>query len=304
MLSVVQPRFASALRFFRDSKNSSPSTSAWRAALRLGLDKQWLEQWSASRKRLSLANDPYLTRWLELADQSSSTWEKLENIHAGQTIVCAGSGPSLNRMDLGPLDNQVVIGANYTFKILDRIRPKIFHAMVQDSVRIKEIAPLMKQIEGYVHLGTCGFDKEHSPPAILESMPRNFSVYLPKSNWELNDAGEYVPTPIWDASDCGTDPRNGFYYGYSIIFSMIQLAAYLGAKRIVCIGIEMDYSRQPNFVPGVQHVWPDFSYETHAKTMFEMLREKLTSRGIELVNSTPGGKVDALVRMKLADAIR
>jgi hypothetical protein len=81
------------------------------------------------------------------------------------------------------------------------------------------------------------------------------------------------------------------------------LASYFGASKIVCIGIDMDYSGAVSFSKDTPNIWPDFSYETHCKSMFVLMRAELERMGIELINSTLGGKVDDLPRQELSIAL-
>jgi hypothetical protein len=169
-------------------------------------------------------------------------------------------------------------------------------------MRLHELQDQIAALSYPVHIGSWFFNSECTPPAWLSAKKKNLSVYLPLLEWkrqnnELQLTGSLTPS----FSD---DPTRGVFAAYSIIFTAIQFAYYFGAHRIVCIGIDMDYSQGISFAPGVPNIFPTFDYDTQCKPIFEMMKIVLDNRDIELINSTPGGKVNAIPRMPLCAALQ
>jgi hypothetical protein len=102
------------------------------------------------------------------------------------------------------------------------------------------------------------------------------------------------------------DITKNIYLGHSVIFSAIQIASFLGAKRTICLGIDMNYSGNHNYFDAAipRGAWDGFDYEIHGRKMFEHFRFQYESMGKQLINATPGGKVDVLERLVLEAALR
>lgn len=277
-------------------------TRNWGAKVvrRLGLESSIVNDWR-SDLQLPEMELGHLPDWVELNRATRSRICDRKGQWSGETVVCVGNGPSINQMNLAPLDGARVIGTNRAYLLLDQFTPRDFHLVVQDNQRVAELGHDLSRLQHPLHLGNIYYDERGVPPEWISPKNQDVSVYLPRLQWELaSDRMEPVPdfNPGFSA-----DPSRFVYYGFSVIFSAIQFAAYFGAARIVCIGIDMDYSGGTNFVPGVNVTWDGFSYEFHAKPMFELLREKLQKTGVELINATPGGKVDAIDRMTLEESL-
>lgn len=246
----------------------------------LGSLPVWLDAWQATRHRVA---------------EMRSKWK-------GQTVVCVGNGPSINQTELGHLNGRVVIGTNRAYKTLDRYQPASFQLLVQDNYRLNEIADDLQGERYPIHVGTCLFGDEWLPPSLIKSEQSNASVYLPPIKWLVDD--DQIRPEADFSVGFSNNPARRAYYGQSVIFSAIQFAAFAGARRIVCIGIDMDYTQSTNFLPNVKMHWLDFDYDTHCRPMFEHLEKVLRRRGVEFINATPGGKVEAMPRMTLADAMQ
>ena len=107
--------------------------------------------------------------------------------------------------------------------------------------------------------------------------------------------GNYEPGFARELSD-------GVWLNRSVIFSAMQIACHVGARRIALLGVEMDYrGTRTHCVPGVRGLFPNFDYELHARPSFLTAQVACEALGVEIVNSTPGGRVDVLRRVALAD---
>ncbi len=266
----------------------------------LGLDRQVVDRWHRDRQ-IPVVPPSRLDDWIKLSRATRDRIKRCEGQWAGQTVVCVGNGPSINTMDLRCLNGAKVIGTNRAFMLLDRFTPEAFHLVIQDNQRVRELGSDLAKLDCPIHIGNIYYDDRGIPPDWIKKGKRNLSVYLPRLNWSI-DSDEMLPIPDFEPG-FSDDPSRYVCFGFSVIFSAIQFAAYFGAKRIACIGIDMDYTSGTNFVPGVNVTWDGFSYEFHAKPMFELLHQTLQKSGIELINATPGGKVDAIPRLSLEEAL-
>lgn len=239
--------------------------------------------------------------WFKWASMSSSKLLKMKNQWYGRTVVCMGNGPSLEITDLNALESGYVIGTNRAFLLRKHFQTPHFHLLIQDNVRLGELAEQVRNLDCIKHFGSWYFNSDYPAPSWLDPRNQSVSVYLPRLEWE-RDLDQIRPV---GSSKLGfsISPLDGLFYGSSVIFSAIQMAYYFGASKIVCIGIDMDFSKPNNFVPGFNVIWSGFDYETHAKPMFKLHRDFLANQGIDLINATPGGKVDVLKRESLRKAL-
>lgn len=262
--------------------------------------RHFLKKCVDSRKLTSIKLGNYL-KWHRLAYRSSDSIRSLKDSWNQNNVVCVGGGPSLNETNLKLLNGQKVIGVNAAYKLMNQIEPSDFILMVQDLFRFKAMEKDLEQFKYRFFVGNAHFHEDEDPPAWLDPKNKNHCVFMPVTEWEWRNHSISLETATSDGFS--NDPSKNVFFGYSVIFSAIQLATYLGAKKIVCIGIDMDYSGKVSYFPAVKNLWPEFSYEQHAKGMFITMRKALELCGVDLINATPGGKVDVLKRMDLEEAL-
>lgn len=272
-----------------------------REARAIGLWQVLYDHWEQTGQipQLELAG---LEPWLQLARATRKRLRSYKNQWHNQTVVCVGNGPSINGTKIECLNDAYVIGTNRAFLLLDQISPRAFHLAIQDNHRMQELQQVVAGLNCPLHVGSWVLSPDMPPPAWVTPDRQDLTVYLPKMKWVAQE-NTLKPEGTFE-SNFSSDPTRGIYYGCSVIFSAIQFATYFGAKRIVCIGIDMDFTKGTNFAANVPNIWPGFDYDEFAKPMFEKLRQVLESRGVQLINATPGGKVDELERMSLEQALK
>lgn len=292
-------------RRYKRLENEAVTARAWWNARHTGL-WQAVADFELEHGHLPKIDFGTFFDWSNLAAKSNRRRRSMRDMWKNKTVVCVGNGPSIASTDLTLLNNQYVIGTNRAYILLEKFRPRAFHLIVQDNLRLRELGPELSKSSYPLHVGNCYFTEQWPiAPWILQTKNQPY-IYLPKLNWlETQDSptGEQLALEADFEPGFSSDPTQGFYYGRSVIFSAIQLAAFFGATKIVCIGIDMSYSNGVNFVSGVTNVFPTFSYEIHAVPMFDVLSTEFNARGIELVNATPGGLVDCIKRESLSDAL-
>jgi hypothetical protein len=123
---------------------------------------------------------------------------------------------------------------------------------------------------------------------------------MPAYKWQRN-AGIIQPQVLY-STGFSTDITQRVYVGYSVIFHAIQIAFYLGARRVVMLGVDMNYTGNPAKDYGItRNDVPHFliNYDEHGKPMFEFFVRELQRLNVEFLNATPGGRVDCVPRVSL-----
>jgi hypothetical protein len=290
---------------YREMHNPEVTIRDWWNLRHTGL-WQALAQYHRSYRHVPSVEFGTLLEWAALVAASNRRRRKLRNQWKGQTVVCVGNGPSIASTELELLDGQYVIGTNRAFLLLDRFKPKEFHLMVQDNQRVRELEPEISECAYPLHVGHYNFTLKWPVPTWMYRTENPPYAFLPRLKWYLatKDSNE---SRLCFESDFGLgfsrNPSRCMNFGYSVIFSAIQLAHYMGAKKIVCIGIDMNYTSGVNFVSGVTNIFPAFDYQLHGEPMFLLFLRLLNEQGVSLVNATPGGAVDCIERQTLKKAL-
>ena len=217
------------------------------------------------------------------------------------TIFCVGSGYSLKRQDLSLLRGQNVILLNHAYNLADKVVFGKAFTMVQDVNRLNELSTVLMRRSEIKIVAITEFGAEQAPRPLRP----DYIYFKPRMDF-IRSMKTIRPIVSIDPR-FSTNPLFGFYTGHSVVFSAIQLAYFMGARRIVLLGIDMerptgrvesDYAFE-----SVQEHHSFLNYENDARSHFIVLRDELSQRGVELLNATEGGRVDVLHRVTLSKAI-
>lgn len=159
----------------------------------------------------------------------------------GSRMFVMGNGPSLNKMDLELLGDDVVFACNSAFLLFPRVkwRPR-YYTCVDSRVLLDRAREINKMLE------------EH--PSITAFFPSRITLH--DGSHRTLDTREIIkPTPNCfyfhevanQATDSphtmfSADPNDYVVQPYSVAVTMLQLAAYMGFSPVYLIGIDARYS--------------------------------------------------------------
>ena len=115
-------------------------------------------------------------------------------------------------------------------------------------------------------------------------------VFHLKKYWN-KDTGEVLPT-------FSKNPLIHLFHGYTITYFIIQVAAWLGFDRLLCVGLDHDYNS------GTDHFHPEYNeadidyadyhtwWDKRTRPHFECARDYYESIDGEIINCTPNSKLD------------
>lgn len=231
--------------------------------------------------------------------RSMAALEQWRGRLAGRTVFLLGTGPSLVRTPVERMRGEPVIFLNNAYKLRDRVGADCPVYLCTDFLRLREIRPDLEALPG---LKLCSTDRVAAPglPIDLYQPPLHF--LMPKVAW-LPEPGRVRPHVMLHGFE--PDLRRGLYLGHSVVFSAIQVAHFLGASRVVLVGIDMDYAAPGGsyYDPTVRDNWTPFTYEAHARDHLVLARDALAARGSALLNATVGGRIDVLPRIVLQHCV-
>ncbi len=204
-----------------------------------------------------------------------------QNKHQGERCFLIGNGPSLTIQDLERLKNEKIMVANSIIKIFGDLSFKPTYYFAQDAQVLKDNIEVIKKTKGITKFIRSYYSKRyHVKDAVY------FNVY--------EDRVGFSP-----------DISKGVYCGWTVIYSMIQFAVYMGFTKIYLLGVDFNYANNNTeinvdcyfdkrlFNKNINYALPktDFSIAS-----FQQAKKYCESNHIQIYNSTRGGKLEVFER--------
>lgn len=143
-----------------------------------------------------------------------SSWvPRFKGIHAGQRCVIIGNGPSLNRMDLSFLENEITFGLNRIYLLFEKWKFRPTYYVAVNPLVIEQSAA---EIQG---LGGTKFISDYGRRFLEAS--EGLCFIKNENKWSFS-----------------TNPENGLCEGWTVTFVALQLAYFMGFTEVVLIGVD------------------------------------------------------------------
>lgn len=224
-----------------------------------------------------------------------SRLDALRNRHAGQRCVVMANGPSLNRMDLGVLRGEVVIGLNKIFLGIKRfgIYPS-YYVAVNPKV-LAQSADAIRQLNCVKFLGF------HAAAAGL-----------------AEDALTHIVDTRSPPSRFSADLAHGMHEGWTVTHAALQVAYHLGFSEVVLVGLDHRYqcSGAPNkasFLRGddPNHFCPEYFGNQEwdhpdlerAEESYRAARQAFETDGRRIIDATVDGACEVFEKLDLNSAL-
>lgn len=158
---------------------------------------------------------------------------QLKGRFAGKTCVVIGNGPSLRVSDLEQLQQSYTFGVNKIYDLypITKWRPSFY--VMQDFKMMKAI---FQEAEYATRTSSLRFFNARileQSPFCIPTDPEDFYFKL-KNQWK-EDPKRNAPSFSEDISVCT-------YEGYTVLYSVLQIAVYMGFSRIYLLGVDHRYS--------------------------------------------------------------
>ena len=224
----------------------------------------------------------------------------LKDIHKGERCFIIGNGPSLTAADLTLIKDEYCFAANRIFYIYDKTEWRPTYYCAQDTVVIEDILEELNRVETQSEkmflISDC-YNKVSKE--LLENKDVLFfcaKYRIAHKNVEFSDSIE-----------------KHIYGGGSITYAAIQIAAYMGFSKIYLIGVDHSYASasfsnneinnqdvMSSYFEGMpSHIKMNRPNTDKTTYSFIKAKEYCESHGIEIFNSTRGGKLDVFQRIPL-----
>ena len=217
-----------------------------------------------------------------------SKWHELKDRHKGETVVVVGNGPSLKFIDFELLSNFTTFGSNKIF-LNGSWRPT-YYSVEDDLVMIQNIREIIN-LDGTQKLFPC------SMLSICKRVPNSLYFEFSTSKFERKSPDFISPKQPYIS------------WGSTIVYTQIQLAVWMGAKKIILVGVDFNFtlpektknsSKELVSEGEVNHFHPSYRAVGEKWNVPQLHLQEIAYKrasavceevGIEIVNASPGSKL-------------
>lgn len=263
--------------------------------------KEWLmKQWNNLDSTLDSVIQIKIRN--NLVADSRLILDRIRGSSHAQTVFCIGNGPSLSEEQVRLASEHPFVATNRAYQLFDTSAFSLGGngwLMINDFYRSLEVLPALDAGVQQVVVGC------HNPSNIyMYKVLMRPSWIFANCAWGLQVNREGVRClDLSHKQFFSGDFAQKYYAGWSVIFSAIQFAAYLGARQIVLIGCDMDYSGPVQYSGlikkdrlSIGHICR-FEYQEHGRQHMISCRDGLQEMGIEIYNASPSGAIHEIPRI-------
>lgn len=211
-----------------------------------------------------------------------------KNSYKNKRCFIIGGGPSINQMDLSPLNNEYCMAVNRGFLLKQRGLPHVEFYGLSDHNAYKEYG---SQVSADFAKNFCIFGEISWDRTDIE----NLSVF---SMYSEHNKPKYMSKGFFQF-----DLSQPVAHTYTVVLQMLQVAVFAGFKDIYFIGVDNDFSgANMHFYTDSDHEkenmkdW-NFNPCPDNEKAFQKAYAILKERNIHLYNAGVEGKLTALPRV-------
>ncbi len=209
----------------------------------------------------------------------------LKDKYKGERCFIIATGPSLTIEDIESLRNEYTFGMNSLAKAFDELGwGPTFYGIQDHRVYLSMQEKIIDMPKTQLLLG--------SNLKWYAKLPKEAVVFpLDLLNHELHPDDKYNTK---FSADCS----QRVYDGYSITYSMIQLAVYFGFTEIYLVGADCGYSGNKRHF--IEHGVVDPHFSSAQQRMFfsyRVAKEYADRHDIKIFNATRGGELEIFTRI-------
>lgn len=217
---------------------------------------------------------------------------QFRNIHKGKRCFVLATGPSLNEDDINKLKNEYTFGMNSICLIYDKTDWRPTYFAIQDNEVFAKLQYIIKKYK-------------EVPVFISDNIKKK---YRKRKDWILFPTDtKYHSYEILKGkyfAKFSDDSYRIVYDGYSIAYSILQLAVYMGFKEIYLLGADCTYTG------GKEH-FVDAGVEDRSRiyatpklvTAYEAAKKFADNHDIKIFNATRGGVLEVFPRVNLDEVL-
>ncbi|WP_458411750.1 6-hydroxymethylpterin diphosphokinase MptE-like protein [Schinkia sp. CFF1] len=221
--------------------------------------------------------------------------KKLYNIHKGKRCFIIATGPSLLMSDLEKLHNEYTFSMNSICLALDNAKWRPTYYGIQDENVYEKLEETLNSVALSNVLISDNIAKKFKVNSFWIQYPLNIPYHLYEQGYEHRYFAKF-------SDNC----YRTVYDGYSITYSLIQLAVYMGFKEIYLLGCDNNYSEDKNKQHFIEsgHYDPTFKTAGDRMTIAYMEAKRYgDAHEIKIFNATRGGMLEVFPRVDLDEVL-
>ena len=227
-----------------------------------------------------------------------------KDMHRGERCFILATGPSLNKVDLSKIKDEVTFGVNGIYKLRDL---DLNYFVYVSSWFMKEHLNGIKNVK-------C--ERRFLPsiyPQLESSVPTSWlNVHHPHY---LNMEGEPQLVP----HGFSHIPQNGIFAGGSVIFLCLQLAYFMGFSDVVLLGLDHSFGEfdkkskqfggtyikeesESHFDPNYNSENVEYHCDLNAMERgYNLAFEAFNNDNRKIINASPGSKLEIFPKVNFED---
>ncbi len=286
-----------------------------------------------SMRHMSLASDMFALGTTALSDTALDIfWEshkvgiarsptEIHNTNSGDCFII-GTGPSINEIDFQQLRKKHTIGVNGAVAKFDEygLVPRYYTITTADFFSNR-----FDMVKRCLELEIPSFFPFWGLSEIARQAPQNINAAPLYLIQELNKPygapqkdlnvfySEIENSPsirLHPTVRCGdrvgfsTDLSRGYFNGENVVFTALQIAYYLGYRRIFILGMDLNYSGpQPRFYEDAVDTRPNWLNDSYSRSVvpcFEIVHDMCAKGELEVYNVCPHSRLPENIIPKLS----
>lgn len=222
--------------------------------------------------------------------------KQYKNFHKGERCFIVATGPSLTITDIEMLKDEYTFGMNSICKVFNSTNWRPTYYGIQDPNIYEKMESSIMQ-----------YYKNAENVFVADIIVRKFLIskcfhQFPLDRVYHDNELELDKYFVRFSDNC----YSIVYDGYSITYSLIQIAVYMGFKEIYLLGTDCSYKKgeRNHFVEsGFVDKNEEKNYEKMI-TGYQVAKEYSDAHNIKIVNCTRGGMLEVFPRMTLEDVLK
>jgi hypothetical protein len=222
------------------------------------------------------------------------SFRRHQNIYKNEKCVIVGTGPSLQKDDIFALKSKgyKIIGVNSIVRFLsqEELDRVLDIYVIQDYQVFQKLEDdIVSRLTDKIVL--FGSSIQYKRPFLTHSIGAFYPLHM------LSHYRETFDKPY--STRFMNQPAFCVYDGYTVVYSAVQLATYMGFKEISLLGIDAGYSpnAEKRNVVNIQKIDPTWSTAgERINFSLNFAKKVLDERGLKMYNYTRGGNLSLIKR--------
>lgn len=228
-------------------------------------------------------------------EEKFSELYKLKSLYNDKRCFIIATGPSLQLSDLELLKSEITFSMNSICRVFSQTdwRPTFY------GIQDRFVYSKMEEIISNYFKDKCNVFVSDELDRLYK-IPDSFIKFPFNSVYHLYDQqfGKFY-------SKFSSNAYNIVYDGYSITYSLIQIAIFMGFKEIYLLGSDCNYTKdgKNHFVESGHYDKREYLNYDKMITGYKAAKEYADENGIKIVNCTRGGMLEVFQRKTLEEIL-